>query len=258
MQKLLQLVFFFCTSFLLQAQKFHLRSGVGLSALQWYEKELTANFSSQLTFQKPGSGVLFLGELKTFGNVVESKVNPHDYVFIPLQNSELQGPSPVLDVNNLSSTYRGGSAEFAIQFNQKKHQNPYLVPEISIYSISFARKISTAKTQYVEEEKYGLHGLTGGLGICIPGNVKLFLKSKLFIPVYNNFTLYGRYIGVPYENSNQEINVSYRNALEISYKKFNWAIDFDIYKLGKSENLKSKTIPASTNSVLSLYLNYLF
>lgn len=259
MKKVIVLFLVFYLGHVLVAQKFHLRSGIGLSTLHWYENELTANFSSQLTYQKPNSSVLFLGELKTFGNLVESKVDPNDYSFIPYQPSTPSSTPPSqLDINDLSSTYRGGSAEFSLQFNQRKHTKAYLVPEIGIYSISFARKISTEKTQYVEEEKYGLHGFSGGLGLCVPGKVKVLVRSKLFIPVFNNFTLYGRYVGVPYENSNQEINLSYRNSLELTYKKFNWAIDFDIYNLGKSENLKSKTIPASTNSVLSIYLNYLF
>lgn len=242
----------------LNAQKFHLRSGIGINNINWYEQELTANFNSQLTYQKPGSSLMFVGELKTFGNIVESKVDPATYIFIPYTPTPGQ-TADVLNLNELSSTYRGGSAEVAIRFNQKKKSDkPQLVPELSIYSISFARKISSEKTHYVEEEKYGLHGFTGGMGLMIPGKVKVYAKSKLFIPVFNNFTLYGRYVGVPYENSNQETNVSYRNTIEFTFKKFNLEFDYDIYHLGKSENLKSKTIPASQNTIVSVYLNYLF
>lgn len=254
---LLFFLIFPLTNFLF-AQKFHLRSGIGINHINWYEQEFTANFSSQLTYQKPGSSLMFVGELKTFGNIAESKVDPSTYVFIPYTPAPGQMPD-VLNLDDLSSTYRGGSAELAIRFNQKnKNNSAKLIPELSVYSISFARKISTEKTHYVEEEKYGLHGFTGGLGIMIPGKVNIYAKSKLFVPVFNNFTLYGRYVGVPYENSNQEINVSYRNAVELTYKRFNLEFDYDIYHLGRSENLKSKTIPSSKNTIVSVYLNYLF
>lgn len=253
---LLILLFIALNSF---GQKFHLRSGVGMSALDWYENQITANFSIQLTYQKNESPVLFFGELKTLGNVFDTKVDPTKYEFIPITASNGQSPPADLDINQLSSFYRGGSGEIGIQLNQKKNnQKIHISPEFSIYSISLARKISSEKTHYVEEEKYALHGLTGGLGLHIPGKVKFSVKSKLFLPILTNFTLYGRYVGIPYESSDQEIALCYRNSAEISYKKFNLVIDFDSYHLGKSENLKSKTITASQNNILSVYLNYLF
>ncbi len=236
-------------------QKFHLKAGVGMSSLNWYENQVTANFSIHLNYQKPNSPVLFFGELKTLGNTEDSKVNPANYDFIP-QSSQSY---PTLDVNQLSSYYRGGSMEIGLQMHQgKKLKNIHISPEISLYSISLARKISTEKTNYVEEEKYALHGLSGGIGFYFPGKIKFNVKSKLFLPLITNFTLYGRYIGVPYETSNQEIDLCYRNVAEITFKKFNVVLEYDTYLLGKSENLKSKTIPASTNTIASLYLNYLF
>jgi hypothetical protein len=259
MKKIVILILLFTISLVINGQKFHLRSGVGFSSLNWYESQMTANLSIQLTYQKKESHVLFFGELKTLGNAFDSKVDPSKYEFIPYMNSNGQPSNNDLDINQLSSYYRGGSAEVGLQLNQY-HRNPkvHLFPEFSLYSISLARKISSNKTNYVEEEKYALHGLTGGFGLQVPGKVKISVKTKLFLPVLTNFTLYGRYVGVPYETSNQEINICYRNSAEISYKKFNLVIDFDSYHLGKSENLKSKTIASSQDNMLSVYLNYIF
>jgi hypothetical protein len=240
-------------------QKFHLRSGIGMSSINWYENQSTANFSIQLTYQKKDASVLYYGELKTLGNLIDSKVDPLKYEFIPIIGNNGQVMPTELDVNQLSAYYRGGSMELGLKMNQKKgKKNAYISPEVSLYSISLARKISTEKTHYVEEEKYALHGLSGGLGLHIPGKTKVVFRSKLFIPLLTNFTLYGRYVGVPYENSNQEINLCYRNNVEFSFKKFNVSVDYDVFNLGKSENLKSKTIPASSNKLFSVYLNYLF
>ncbi|MEY2792898.1 MAG: hypothetical protein RJA76_890 [Bacteroidota bacterium] len=259
MKKLVLFFFISCIAFFLEGQKFHLRSGVGLSTLHWYENQVTANFAIQLNYQKKNSPLLFYGDLKTLGNVIDTKVDPAKYEFIPQTPSNSQYMYPSLDVNQLSSYYRGGSMEVGIQFNQrKKITKPHFSPELSLYSISFARKISSDKTNYVEEEKYALHGLTGGVGIHFPGKTKFSFKSKLFLPVYTNFILYGRYVGIPYESSNQENNLCYRNAAEISFKKFNIVLEYDIINLGKSENIKSKTIPSSQSKIASLYFNYLF
>lgn len=239
-------------------QKFHLRSGVGMSGVFWHENQATANFAIQLSYQKKSSPFRFYGELKTFGNAFDSKVDPSKYEFIPHTSSSGQYPN-TLDINKLSSYYRGGAGEAGIQFHYKKDEKkPFIFPELSIYSISFARKISSEKTQYVEEEKYALHGLSAGAGIQFPGKVKVSVKSKLFVPLLTNFTLYGRYVGVPYETSNQEIDACYRNSAEITYKKFNLVLEYDSYHLGKSENLKSKTISDSYNNIFSVFLNYLF
>jgi len=250
----LTLLSFFCTL----GQKFNLRSGVGMSGVFWHENQATVNFSIQLSYQKKNATTRLYGELKTFGNAFDSKVDPTKYEFIPRSSSSSQYPN-TLDITNLSSYYRGGAGEAGIQLHYNKEAKiPFLFPEISLYSISFARKISSEKTQYVEEEKYALHGLSAGAGILIPGKVKVSVKSKLFVPLLTNFTLYGRYVGVPYETSKQEIDLCYRNAAEITYKKFNLVLEYDSYHLGKSENLKSKTISDSYNNIFSVYLNYLF
>lgn len=246
------------SSFCTLGQKFNLRSGVGMSGVFWHENQATANFSIQLSYQKKTSPIRFYGELKTFGNAFDSKVDPSKYEFIPHNSPSSQYPN-TLDINNLSSYYRGGAGEAGVQFHVKKEaKKSYIFPEISLYSISFARKISSEKTQYVEEEKYALHGVSGGAGIQFPGKVKVSLKTKLFVPLFTNFTLYGRYVGVPYETSKQEIDVCYRNAAEFTYKKFNLVVEYDSYHLGKSENLKSKTITDSYNNIFSVFLNYLF
>jgi len=258
MKNYLAIFFLIASTFIINAQKFHLRSGVGISSLNWYENQSTANFSFQLTYQKPNSSKLFFSEVKTFGNIANSKVDPAHYEFIPYQMQGQTQPME-LDINKLSATYRGGSAEIGVLFNQTRGKSqPFLSPEVSFFSISLARKISTDLTHYVEEEKYALHGLSAGLNLILPGKAKWIFSSKAFLPILTNFTLYGRYIGVPYETSSQKNEVSWRNQVEVDIKKFNFGIDYDLYNLGGTENLKSKTILNSQNKMLSVYINYLF
>lgn len=234
-------------------QKFKLETGIGVSQIAWYEHQPTFDFRTKITFQKPQSSKLFYLQLNTLGNISNSMVDKSTYVFIVPENysNNLDG--------NIYAAYRGGMAELGVQFNQKLGKNkPYLYPIVSLYSKSIARKISANKTEYVEEEKTSLHGITGGLGLQIPGNAPISLEGQLFQPILGNITLFGRYIGIPYEISNPKNDLCYRIKLNIKYRKFGLSFVYELLNLGGANNNKSKSIQPSQADFASTYLSYYF
>lgn len=234
-------------------QKFKLETGIGGSQISWYEKQFTLNFKTKINFQKPGSSKLFFLELNTLGNIDHSLVDKTTYIFIVPDNytNTLEG--------DLFSSYRGGMAEFGIQFNQKLGQKrAYLYPLLSLYSKSIARKISANKTEYVEEEKTSLHGITAGLGLQIPGKIGITFEGQLFQPLIGNIILYGRFVGIPYETTHQKNDLSYRAKFNAKHNKFGFSLVYELLNLGAAVNNKSKSINASQAGFLSTYLSYYF
>jgi hypothetical protein len=247
------MLFFLFVPNVFWGQKFKLETGIGASQISWYEKQLTFNFRTKITFQNPGSSKLFFLQLNTLGNITNSMVDKSSYTFIAPDNytNNLDG--------DLFAAYRGGMAELGLQFNQKTGKNhTYLYPFFSLYSKSIARKISANKTEYVEEEKTALHGLTAGLGLQIPGKTAVTLEGQLFQPLIGNIILYGRYVGVPYETTSQKNDLSYRAKLNLKYNKFGFTVVYELLNLGAAVNNKSKTINPSQAGFLSSYLSYYF
>ena len=246
-------LFIFIAPSVLFGQKFKLETGIGASQIAWYEHQPTFDFRTKITFQRPQSSKLFFLQLNTMGNISNSIVDISSYTFIIPENysNGIEG--------DLYSAYRGGMAELGVQFNQKLGKNkPYIYPLISFYSKSIARKISANKTEYVEEEKTSLHGISGGLGLQIPGNTPITLEGQLFQPILGNITLFGRYVGVPYETSNQKNDLCYRTKLNIKYHKFGLSFVYELLNLGAAENNRSKSIQASKAGFVSTYLSYYF
>ena len=238
---------------LLYGQKFKLETGLGASQIRWYENQITANFQARLSFQKPSSSKLFFIQLNTMGNLSRSLVDKASYTFIVPDNytNNLDG--------DLSATYRGGIAELGMQFNRKSNKTkPHIFPVVSLYSLSLARKISTNKTEYVEEEKTALHGVSAGLGWHFPGKTALTLEGQLFQPILSGITLYGRFVGVPYEKTNLQNDLSYRAKLNVKYNKFGMRLVYELLNYGAVSNNKSKSIEETQASMLSSYLIYYF
>jgi hypothetical protein len=238
---------------LLFGQKFKLETGVGASQIFWHEQQMTIDFKANVTFQKPGSSKLFFLALNTLGNISSSTVDKSTYSFIVPDNytNSLDG--------DLFAAYRGGMAELGLKFNQTAgKKKAYLYPLLSLYSKSIARKISANKTEYVEEEKTSLHGITAGLGLKIPGETVVTLEGQLFQPLIGNIILYGRYIGVPYETTSQKNDLSYRAKLNLKYNKFGFSLIYELLNLSSAANNKSKSINASQAGFISTYLSYHF
>lgn len=234
-------------------QKFKLETGIGASQIAWYEHQTTFDFRTKITFQRPESSQLFFLQINTLGNISSSLVDKSTYTFIVPENysNNLDG--------EIYSAYRGGMAELGVQFNQKSGKTkPYVYPLLSLYSKSIARKISANKTEYVEEEKTALHGITGGLGLQIPGKAPITLEGQLFQPLLGNITLFGRYVGIPYETNSQKNDLSYRTRLNIKYNKFGLSFVYELLNLGAAENNRSKSIQTSKASFVSTYLSYYF
>lgn len=234
-------------------QKFKLQTGIGASQIAWYENQPTLDFSAKITFQRPQSSKLFFLQLNTLGNVTNSLVDKKSYTFIVPENysKEIEG--------DLYSAYRGGMAELGIQFNQKSNKTKaHISPSFSLYSKSIARKISANKTEYVEEEKISLHGITTGLALEIPGKTPISLEGQLFQPLLGNITLFGRYVGVPYETKSVKNDLSYRVKMNVKYHKFGFCLTYELLNLGGAQNNKSKSIEPSKASFVSTHFSYNF
>ncbi|CAM3724884.1 hypothetical protein VR479_02995 [Aquirufa aurantiipilula] len=233
-------------------QKFKLESSVGSSRIMWYENQQTIDFSTQITFQKPNAKKLFFLRLKTYGNTHHSPVDLANYSFIEPQNTPT-------NLNELESAYRGGEAELGIKWQHKaKKVDPFFYPMVSIYSKSLARKISTPSYKYIEEEKYSLHGITAGFGLKIPGKNDFAISAQVFEPIIREVTLFGRYVGVPFQTLSTANDLSFKGKLEYKHQQIGATFMYELLNLGSSSNPNSKSIPASSVHFLSAYLTYYF
>ncbi|MDF5691743.1 hypothetical protein [Aquirufa aurantiipilula] len=233
-------------------QKFKLESSVGSSRIMWYENQQTIDFSTQITFQKPNAKKLFFLRLKTYGNTHHSPVDLANYSFIEPQNTPT-------NLNELESAYRGGEAELGIKWQHKaKKVDPFFYPMVSIYSKSLARKISTPSYKYIEEEKYSLHGITAGFGLKIPGKNDFAISAQIFEPIIREVTLFGRYVGVPFQTLSTANDLSFKGKLEYKHQQIGATFMYELLNLGSSSNPNSKSIPASSVHFLSAYLTYYF
>lgn len=234
------------------AQKFKLETSVGSSRILWYEDQQTVDFATQITFQKPNSKKLFFVRLKTYGNTHHSPVDLKTYTFIEPQNAPT-------NLNNLESAFRGGEAEIGIKWQHKaKKEEPFFFPMVSIYSKSLARRISTPTYKYIEEEKYSLHGITAGFGLKIPGKNDFAISGQIFEPIIREVTLFGRYVGVPFQTLSTANDLSFKGKIEYKRQQIGATFMYELLNLGSSSNPNSKSIPASSVHFLSGYLTYYF
>lgn len=248
----LLLLFLLSSSQISWGQKFKLETSVGTSHIIWYENQQTIDFSTQITFQKPNANKLFFLRLKTYGNTHYSPVDLANYSFIEPQNAPA-------NLNDLESAYRGGEAELGLKWQHKaKKTDPFFYPMVSFYSKSLARRISTPSYKYIEEEKYSLHGITAGFGLKIPGKNDFALSAQIFEPVIREVTLFGRYVGVPFQTLSSENDLSFKSKIEYKRQQIGATFMYELLNLGSSSNPNSKSIPASKVHFLSAYLTYYF
>jgi hypothetical protein len=124
--------------------------------------------------------------------------------------------------------------------------------------MSIARKIYAARTNYIEEEKYSMHGISAGIGVLVPGKTSLSFQVKIFEPLYEEVTLFGQYVGIPYSNLVSEKLPNYKAKLDIVTGKFGIGLAVELLHLGSAENKNSKSIQASQALIPSTLLTYFF
>ncbi len=239
------------------SQKFRFNSSIGTSIISWHENQATFDFGAEISFQKPDKKQRFFIALKTLGNLSNSTIDRNQYTFIepPLNNYN----QPITATEPLYSQYRGGQAEAGIIWNtQNKSNKARLIPSISLYSKSIGRKINSSRRDYIEEEKYSIHGLSAGIGVLVPGKTSLSLQVKVFEPFFEEVTLYGRYVGVPYQRLVSEKVPNYKAKLDIVNGKFGLGLEVEILNLGGADNANSKSIQTSQALIPSTLLTYFF
>ncbi len=248
---------FFAITFGSFGQKFRFNSSIGTSYLSWYENQVTLDLAAEITFQNPEKNRRTFIALKTLGNVMNSPVDRSSYQFI--EPPMTSGNQPLSASEELNASYRGGEAEIGLQWNTspKLHASRWM-PSLSIYSKSIGRKISSSRAEYIEEEKYSLHGFSAGMGYYIPGKTNFFVQAKVFEPLFRDVTLYGRYIGVPFESVISENNLNYKAKIDFNRGKFGFSFNIEILNLGAVSNPKSKTITASQAIIPSTLFTYFF
>jgi len=251
------IILFLAITFVSFGQKFRFNSSIGASHFAWYENQATLDLAAEITYQNPDKNHRTFFAFKTIGNITNSSIDRTKYEFIepPMTSGNL----PLSPNEVLNSTYRGGEAELGLQWNTspKLHQMR-LIPSLSIYSKSIARKISSSKAEYIEEEKYSLHGISAGLGLYIPGKTNVFIQAKVFDPLYREVTLYGRYIGVPFQSLISENKLNYKAKIDFTRGKFGLGFNLEILNLGEVDNPKSKSILASQAIIPSTLFTYFF
>jgi len=252
----LVLLFFLISTGIL-GQKFRFNSSVGTSIISWHESQATLDFAANLSFQNPEKNHKVFVDLKTMGNISGSPINRSQYTFIePPVNSYNQ---PLSAEEVLHSNYRGGQAEAGLMWNSRLNKNKVsILPSLSFYSKSIARKISSAKSEYIEEEKYSLHGISAGLGLQLSGKTTTTIQAKIFEPLYEEVTLYGRYVGVPYQSLVSEKNPNYKIEVEFQRHKFGLKFTCEFLNLGGAENKNSKSIQSSNAIIPSTLFTYFF
>jgi hypothetical protein len=92
----------------------------------------------------------------------------------------------------------------------------------------------------------------------VPGKTTVFLQAKVFDPLYREVTLYGRYIGVPFQSLITENDLSYKAKIDLIRGKFGLGINVEILHLGAVENPKSKSISATQAIIPSTLVTYFF
>jgi hypothetical protein len=240
---------------IVQAQLFRLEAGLGATQISWLESQATTDLNVQLSIQKKQSKRKFFVSLKAFGNMHRSNVDRSKYTYIEPRNTNSSTISPN---EELFSNYRGSEAEVGFLWNQKTSILPHFYPILSLYSHSIARKISSKNSNYIEEEKYSLHGINAGIGVIIPGKIETTIQGQIFEPIFRDITLYGNYVGVPYSSTKFTNDFGYKG--KIGFKKANIGalIAYEILNLGAAENKNSKSILASQVNSLSISFLYEF
>ena len=238
-------------------QKFRFNSSIGASHFSWYENQITVDLAAEISFQNPDKNHRTFIAMKTLGNIMSSPIDRSTYQFI--EPPMTSGNQPLSSAEELNSAFRGGEAEIGLQWNTSPslHQARW-IPSLSIYSKSIGRKITSARSQYIEEEKYSLHGISAGIGYLVPGKTNVFIQAKIFEPLYRDVTLYGRYIGVPYESLISDNNLNYKVKVDFNRGKFGFGFNLEILNLGAVSNPKSKPIPASQVIIPSTLFTYFF
>ena len=248
---------FFTITFVGFGQKFRFNSGVGSSLVSWHEQQMTLDFGAEITFQNPEKNRKTFISLKTMGNLTGTAIDRSTYTFIepPINNYN----QPIQPNEVLQAGYRGGEAEVGLVWNTHKSKKLiHLTPLLSFYSRSIARKISSMRSEYIEEEKYSLHGLSGGVGLIIPGKTTVNIQAQVFEPFYEEVTLYGRYVGVPYQSLVSDKLLNFKAKIQLAKGNFGWAFNLESLNLGGAENPKSKSIIASQAIIPSTLLTYFF
>lgn len=238
-------------------QKFRFNSSIGTSLVSWHEQQMTFDFGAEISFQNPEKNRKTFIALKTMGNVTGTAIDRNSYTFIepPMNNNN----QPIKPNEILQAEYRGGEAEVGLIWNtNKSKKHIHLTPMLSFYSRSIARKISSIKSEYIEEEKYSLHGISGGVGLVIPGKTTIHMQAQVFEPLYEEVTLYGRYVGVPYQSLVSEKRPNFKAKIQLVSGKFGWTFNLESINLGSAENSKSKSITASQVIIPSVLITYFF
>ncbi|MEN9959364.1 MAG: hypothetical protein RLZZ474_1608 [Bacteroidota bacterium] len=235
------------------SQKIRFASSIGTSTFQWYENQTTVDVGAQLTFQHPKKKYQIFAKLKALGNLHDSSVNRDILLFMEPPVNKNNKPLAITDP--MYAAYRGGQAEAGIQWNSKSG----LSPSIALYSKSLARKISTSQSQYIEEEKYALHGMNVGLAYKATWKESAIqFSGQIFEPLIQRITLYGRYVGVPYTSKASNHSLSYRATADFHYQKMGLSLTYEILNFGAAENINSKSIDATQAQILSTLFTYYF
>lgn len=250
------ILLFLAISYLSFGQKFRFNSSVGTSYISWYEKQMTMDLAVEISFQNPEKNHKKFIALKTMGNISGTSIDRGRYTFIepPINNFN----QPIQPTDILQSRYRGAEAEAGLIWNTKSYKAIRYTPILSLYSRSLARKISSLKSEYIEEEKYSLHGISGGMGLVFPGKTTIHLQAQVFQPLYDQVILYGRYIGIPYESLVSDKPLNFKAKIQLSKGNFGWTLNLESLNLGGAENPKSKSIEASQAIIPSTLFTYFF
>ena len=239
----------------LKAQLIKLEAGIGTSHLIWHENEFTGDLSIRFSVQKKNSARKFFVALKAMGNIENASIDRKTYEFIQPKNSYSEIITPEED---LYARYRGGEAEVGFMWNQGPKTKISFYPMASLYSKSLGRRINSLHTSYVEEEKYALHGITAGFGIRFPGKSAKIIQIQAFEPIIHDVTLYGAYVGIPFESLVSDNKMSFKADCLIRHQKFGFHLIFESLNLGSAQNKSSKSILASQANSLSGAITYEF
>jgi hypothetical protein len=175
-------------------QKFHFATSIGTSQLNWPQSQTSLNAGAYLQFQKPGNPTQLYGQLTIIGNLQSATIDNHSVAF------------------------RGGKGEIGLHRFTKSG----IFTSASIYSVSMAKKTSSAKGYFTSEEKFTMHGLRAGLGFRTQGKFKTTFQAKVFEPIVRSETMHLWGKDQSQKLSNQ---LGYQASLEFSIPK--WALGFD-------------------------------
>lgn len=205
---------------------------------------MTLDLGGQLTFQLPNKKYQIFAELKALGNLNDSPANPSLVLNTALPNKQM-----------LETSYRGGQAEAGMRWNTSSGFSP----SIALYSKSIARKITTNQSEYIEEEKYALHGLNAGLAYKIKWKQSsIELHGQVFAPIYQRITLYGQRIGEPFAQMTSSNSPSYRSRMEFRYQKLGLSLTYEQLNFGTPENPQLIAVKASQANIISSLITFYF